>query len=89
MSRSRRKTPIGSWAKASSEKRFKQDCNNVFNAKQRAILKKLKDDPESDLDIHLPRHLRDVVEPWTGPKDGKMYFGNMKDKAYVKKQMRK
>lgn len=89
MSRSKRKTPIGGWTTALSEKDFKRDSNSVFRAEQRKIVHRLKKDPEGIEEIHLPRRLRDVVEPYTGPKDGKCYFGNMDDKAYIKKQMRK
>ena len=89
MSRSRKKSPVGGFTTAESEKDFKRDCNSTFRARQRRLIQKIHQEPDGDTDIHLPRHLRDVVEPWSGPKDGKCYFGNMDDKAYIKKHMRK
>jgi len=65
---------------ARSEKKFKHLCNKVFRAKQRRLLRLLHEELESEMDIKLPRRLRDVVEPWAGDKDGKHYFAYMKEK---------
>jgi hypothetical protein len=80
VSRSRRKSPVCGFTTASSEKKFKKECNSAFRAKERRIVQKIKEELESDLDIRLPKRLRDVVEPWAGDKDGKHYFGYLKKK---------
>jgi hypothetical protein len=89
VSRSRRKTPKGPIANAVSEKEFKRQTNKVFRAKERTLLKKLHEDPEDAIEAHLPRKPHEVVEEWSGPKDGKSYFGDYHDKKLVKKWMRK
>jgi hypothetical protein len=91
MSRSRRRTPRGPIASADSEKQFKRETNQAFRAAERKILKKLHDDPEADVDAHLPKKPHEVVEEWSGPKDGKSYFGDLKrkDPKYFNKLMRK
>ena len=66
MSRSTRKTSVTGIGKAESEKSFKRYSNKVLRQRQKAALR--KDDST------LPTRPRDVVETYTGPKDGKMRF---------------
>jgi hypothetical protein len=82
VSRSRKKTPIGGITTAESEKRHKRLSHKNFRAKQRQAL--LSGNP-----AELPVKMRDAVNPWSGDKDGKSYFGNMKDDKYKKKLLRK
>lgn len=93
MSRSRRKTPISGIAIAPSEKEFKRLTNQNFRTKQREVLRKVKlsVDPNG---VVLPYKPRDVENPWSGPKDGKSYFGHLKhgtaeEKRLYRKLMRK
>jgi hypothetical protein len=90
MSRSHRyHSIIGVCGGRDSEKKFKRNCNHKFRARQRRILKEVQFDLEGDVVVKLPHRLRDVMEPWGGPKDGKMYFGNWDDLLGRKKCMRK
>lgn len=93
MSRSRRKTPKGGIAIASSEKEFKRQTNQNFRTKQREILRKVKHSKDPDETV-FPHKPRDVENPWSGPKDGKSYFGKLKwggeeENRYFRKLMRK
>lgn len=76
MSRSRRHTPIGGIASATSEKSFKRETNHTFRQKQRQAIRRVV----SDEDIFLPTKPRHATNPWGGPKDGKSWFGNMKNR---------
>lgn len=78
MSRSKRRTPISGIAKARSEKAFKRQTHQALRTKQRVLLKKVLE--SADLEVRLPRRGRDVENPWSGPKDGKSYFGELKKK---------
>jgi hypothetical protein len=69
MSRSRKKTPCGSfWHRARSDKPGKQDANRRLRRRVRQVLAV---DPDPDV---LPA-LREVSDVWSMPKDGKHYFG--------------
>ena len=59
-------------AKARSEKLFKQASNQVLRQKQK---KAMQDEPDA---IVLPIRSREVVETWSGPKDGKLHFDPQK-----------
>ena len=68
MSRSKRHTPIMGVAPAPSEKEFKRKSNRTLRQKQKEAM---RDDPDAAV---LPLRSRDVVETWSGPKDGKSRF---------------
>jgi len=58
---------------ATSDKKGKQKANRAFRRKEKTSIAtfKLK---------NLPIHLNEVSDTWSFPKDGKMYFGNLKFK---------
>ena len=93
MARSKRKTSIMGITNSVSEKQFKRHTSHVFRAEQRRLLKKVIDDKiEPDVVISLlPKKPRDVMNPWSGDKDGKSWFGKWKhkDKKLFDKWMRK
>jgi hypothetical protein len=68
MSRSKRHTPITGVAPAPSEKEFKQKSTRTLRLKQKQAM---RDDPDAAV---LPLRSRDVLETWSGPKDGKSRF---------------
>lgn len=76
MARSRRHTPIVSWAITASEKRDKQHANRRCRAALQGALK-------LDLDGVLPV-LRNVSDPWCTAKDGRQWIG-----THLPKLMRK
>jgi hypothetical protein len=67
MSRSRRHTPILGITLAESEAEFKRTSNRRLRLRARMALEKCAD--------VLPERPRDCTDLWTGPKDGKQYFG--------------
>lgn len=89
VSRSYRKTPIGGIASGPSEKQFKRQTHQQARAAQRDLLKKVLVD--EDVDVKMPRKSRDAENPWSGPKDGKSWFGGLKKKnpKLYDKEMRK
>ena len=64
MSRSRRKTPITGWAKASSEKAWKQ-----AQSRRRRLAEKMA--------LRNGDELTDPTRGQFGPKDGKTWWGEM------------
>lgn len=72
MSRSRLHTPAGGWTGAPSEKEFKQQAHK----KERRRTKMHLDVGDDDTD--LP-HSKKYGNPWSGPKDGRQYFGHLKE----------
>jgi hypothetical protein len=77
MSRSRKKTPIAGITAASSEKSDKQ-------ASHRKIRRRVRQLPVESGELVLPLE-RQLTNPWTMSKDGKLYF----DPAKHPKEMRK
>jgi hypothetical protein len=69
MTRSRKKTPITGITSAESEKADKTVAHRKERRKVRTVLQV---DPESDV---LP-HTREVSDPWSMAKDGKVYLGD-------------
>jgi hypothetical protein len=66
MGKSTRKTPVVGNATAPSEKLFKRHSNRALRRAQERLLQAT--DPDA---LTLPRRGRDVIETWSGPKDGK------------------
>jgi hypothetical protein len=91
MSRSRRHTPIAGNAGNKSEKSFKQRSHGQYRARERALMS-AEADP-----VEFPVKMRDVTNPWEGPKDGKSFFAGMLKRddpdgfwaRYYEKSMRK
>ena len=68
MTRSRKKTPIAGLTSADSEKADKLDAHRRERRKVREVLH-----VNAEPDV-LP-HTREVSDPWTMAKDGKVYLG--------------
>ena len=68
MSRSRKQTPISGITSARSEKVEKQANHR---RERRHVRQKLDVDPTADL---IP-HTKELSNPWSMAKDGKMYLG--------------
>lgn len=66
MGKSTRKTPVIGNAAAASEKLFKRHSNRALRRVQEQLLQTT--DPDA---LALPLKSREVVETWSGPKDGK------------------
>jgi len=83
MARSFRQTDICGLTTAQSEKWDKKTYNRMLRRKISFIV---KDNPE----VIFPEK-KDVSDSWKFSKDGKMWFGDLKDKApeIYKKEMRK
>jgi len=84
MSRSKRKIPICGNTTAVSEKEDKQLWHRRWRRNERQKLTGL-DDAEDYQTISK----RSVSSTWEFDKDGKSWFGGMKDKPYFLKLMRK
>lgn len=78
MARSYRKTPIGGWCGAPSDKPYKQQANRRYRRAVRMALW---------IGVALP-DVREFFDVWNTPKDGKGYFGNC-DPDVVEKLLRK
>jgi len=76
MSRSRRKTPIGSWCGSASEKDDKRICNRKLRHTNKIKLNHYEDDT-----IFMIQD--ESLSAWDMNKDGKMYFGDMKNDPTV------
>lgn len=61
MSRSKKKNPVV-WYACHSNKQGKRQCNKRF---RRIVHQRLY------TDYHLPTHVREVMDEWTMPADGK------------------
>jgi hypothetical protein len=67
MTRSRKKTPIGGVTTARSEKHDKRLAN-------RWVRRAVKQALATSVDVDVLPHRRDLTNPWTMAKDGKMWF---------------
>lgn len=72
MSRSYKKTPICGNAISVSDKKGKQIANRKFRCAERTLINSSRFDD-------LPINMNQVYNVWSLPKDGKRYFGRMKD----------
>lgn len=70
MARSRRKSPAGGISMADSDKAFKRLASRKVRAAERVALAAGVDIP----------HRRAVTNPWTWPKDGKLWFQGADDR---------
>lgn len=77
MSRSRKKNPITWWC-GRSNKHGKRQCNKRF---RRIVRQRLFSD------YYLPHHVREVMDEWTMPADGKHRL--TPELHYYKKSFRK
>lgn len=75
MSRSKKKTKIGWFTNAKSEKEDKQKANRKF----RRIIRQIVKSKKADFPIK-----REISNIWCFDKDGKRYFSEMKDKEMRK-----
>src|SRR5690606_10736721 len=78
MSRSRRKTPITGITSAGSEKADKRVANRRV---RRSVRQSLTVSPAP----HLLPHTRELSNPWTFAKDGKVYRGSRLTRAEWRK----
>ena len=78
MARSQRKTPIRGITTAESEKKDKQLAHRRYRRKMKAVLQQA---PDAEI---LP-HVRDLSNPWSMSKDGRIRF----DPKKYPKDMRK
>ena len=67
MTRSRKKTPISGITTAESEKQDKRLAN-------RRVRRAVKQALATSVDVDVLPHRRDLTNPWTMAKDGKMWF---------------
>jgi hypothetical protein len=67
MTRSRKKTPISGITAARSEKQDKRLAN-------RRVRRAVKQVLATSVDVHVLPHRRELTNPWTMAKDGKMWF---------------
>lgn len=65
MSRSRKKTPVSTFACFKSQKKDKQVCNRLFRSKSKQCIRKGKEPPY---------RLREVMNVWDFAGDGKVYW---------------
>ena len=81
MARSRKHTPISGHTTAKSEKEDKRNCNRALrrNNKQKVHTE--------DYEIFLEKE--EVMTPWEMAKDGKAWIGDLSDKDWFPKAMRK
>ena len=76
MSRSYKKTPIGSWvANASSEKKDKQ----MFHRKSRRLYKEALENFDMETEESVYFNPNEISNTYTWAKDGKGYFGNLEE----------
>lgn len=83
MSKSYKHSPFGGFTSKISEKEDKRLYNRKIRGKIKSKLKNYEEDEFYGLD---KEHVSNV---WAMDKDGKHYFGNLKDDEYYKKRMRK
>lgn len=74
MSRSRKTNPISGFTLSDSEKEDKREYNRNLRHKNKIKLKNI-DDPEE----LILSEIEDVSDPWNMAKDGKYWFGNLKE----------
>ncbi|MDQ3287026.1 MAG: hypothetical protein M3Q42_01975 [Pseudomonadota bacterium] len=77
MSRSRRKTPIAGITAAPSEKADKQASHRLLRRQVRPLI-------EATEGLVLPLE-RELTNPWSMRKDGKMYFDPEKHPSLMRK----
>lgn len=70
MSRSRRKTPISSICSSAGQKKFKKYEHKAERKKVKMLLRIGEEE--------LP-HPKEYGNEWSSPRDGKSYFGNLKN----------
>ena len=76
MSRSYKKTPIGGWTTAKSEKKDK----TLANKKARRMYREVLDSFDIEVDESVFFDKREISNNYTWAKDGKGYFGeSLKD----------
>jgi hypothetical protein len=78
MARSKRKTPIRGITTAQSEKKDKQSAHRRYRRKVKAALQQVSD-------AAIFPHIRELSDPWSMGKDGKVRF----DPTKYPKDMRK
>jgi hypothetical protein len=78
MARSKRKTPIRGITTAESEKKDKQLAHRKYRRATRVVLQQVPD-------AEIFPHVRELSDPWSMGKDGKMRF----DPQRYSKDMRK
>lgn len=75
MSRSYKKTPIGGCCSSGGQKKFKEYEHRAERSRIKILLKV---NPEIE---NLPHH-KEYGNEWSSPRDGKIYFGDMKGKKF-------
>jgi hypothetical protein len=73
MARSRKKTPISGVTCSTSNKEFKQQ---EHRRERRIVHQKLLMEHYEDLP-----HIKQFGNEWASPRDGKMWFGDLKDRV--------
>ena len=76
MARSYRKTPIGGLTCKTSEKWDKRKNNRMFRRREKVCIVTENWD-------RLPYNMNEVRSTWNMAKDGKSWFGEMKDEIYI------
>ena len=82
MSRSRKRTPAGTWCCCKSQKRGKQICHRRFRRSEHCLIQ------VGTFEL-LPMHQRDVMSQWDLGGDGKCYYGYHPEDDWFQKIMRK
>jgi hypothetical protein len=78
MARSKRKTPIRGITTAQSEKKDKQSAHCRYRRKVKAILQQVSN-------AEIVPHVRELSDPWSMGKDGKVQFDPTKCPKDVRK----
>ena len=82
MSKSKKKTPVGTICCCKSQKRGKQLCHRKFRRKERTMIQK------GDF-ARLPFRMFEVTEQWDLGGEGKCFFGINHNEEWFVKLMRK
>lgn len=82
MSKSKRKTPIAGITIEKTEKEDKRIANRRVRHMNKKILNATLDDTQL-------KDIKEISDVWDFHKDGKQYFGYLKDKIIKEKLMRK
>lgn len=82
MSKSRKRTPAGTYCCCKSQKRGKQLSHRRFRRFERMMI-------QSGHDERLPIYQRELTSPWDLGGDGKHYFGKYPDEEWYQHAMRK
>ncbi len=91
MARSRKKTPIGGIGSAKNDKSLKDHSNGSLRTRERIELKKVLNGEIDPEDVNIPVNPQELTDPWSGAKDGKLYYGKLldEDPEWGEKFMRK